>query len=291
MLIVFSQQYHAALILLHEPFAVHGVKQPQGSRPTALESCLENGISIARIFMHSRRRFDVRRSFINAMQHAGLAASALITSLAFLKNPQKRSSAMRHLLFMSTILQELAQTYRPAMRMHKVVDTVLKQAELGAGYIGLEQDFRYDEDRGQHIPVRRDSSSIEERTAPQTTSKRRMVEQFQFAEGDRRGLGDVVSDTLHSDSLDDSVDALLQNVSVQGALYNRAASSETCHDKLGVDQGSRPSAMGAQEQQWSQYPLTEPFHPSLADWEQLSSFPENMEMPDMASPFKFMSRY
>jgi hypothetical protein len=190
---------------------------------------------------------------------------------------------MRHLTFRSTILRELAQTYRPAMHMHSVVDTTLKETQWETGYRRLEQDFRRGGEGGRHIPARRDSSNLEDRTASQTTNKRRRVEQFQSTEGASRATRGEISETIDPITFDDSVESFF-NMGTQPSLYNRAPSNESVKEIFSLDQGSSSSATGGPEQQWPQHSLTKTFEP-LVDWEQLSCFPESMEMQGMAFPF------
>lgn len=283
-LTIYSQQYHVALIFLHGPFAEQVNERPQGSKQSHLESCLDNGISIARIFMHSHRRFDLRRSFITAMQHAGVAASALITSLAIVKDPQRRYNAMSHLLFLSRILQELAETYYFAIRMHKVVDKVLQQTEWKIEYESLRQEFAGDQKSERHIPVRRDSSSIENGPTSLTTIKRRRVRQIQSADGDHQDQGPIITRTSDSCTLDDNLDIFLQNVHTPGVQFSEATPSRSAQDGFVSVQGSGANEMEAEEQSKDQYPFIDDFDSSLVDWEQFSTWPENIGTGEIAFP-------
>jgi hypothetical protein len=74
------QQYHAALILLHRPFALY--EEPSGSDSEDHNStdnhfsalsrtvCTKHAIRVARIFWQHRQRFDNKQIFVTGLQHA-----------------------------------------------------------------------------------------------------------------------------------------------------------------------------------------------------------------------------
>ena len=207
-----SQQYHTALVFLYRPFIEYDNWSPHGTIRDPVESILENGITIARIFMQSSRQYDVRQSFVTAMQHAGVAVSALITSLAYVNDPERRYTAMRHLLFMYTILQELAYTYRHALDMHKVVATVLQQTEWENEYRTLEQKFKRDQESAPHIPARRGSCNIENKTDTQMMNKRRMVTPPRSSDQSLHIRGTTISGAPAADPVNESLNAFPRSV-------------------------------------------------------------------------------
>jgi hypothetical protein len=73
------QQYHAALILLHRPFAMYEEPNTNDEDNNAPDNhfsalsrtvCTKHAIRVARIFWHHRQRFDTKQIPVTAMQHA-----------------------------------------------------------------------------------------------------------------------------------------------------------------------------------------------------------------------------
>jgi hypothetical protein len=226
------------------------------------------------------------------MQHAGVAATALITALAVISDPEKRYSAMRHLLFMSTILQELAYSYRHALRMCKVVETVLKQTEWDDEYRRLEQRFKPEQENGLHIPARRDSSNVENTTEARFMNKRSKFGQFRSPELDARSQSEAISATPRRGSTDDNINTFLNNMNAQSTQHScpQASSSRSNVHECSTFHGTNSSS-GAQSegQQWSESALfTEKFDSFLGDWEQLSGRPETAETEEYHFPFPFI---
>lgn len=129
--------------MLHRPFidqaGLGDYSSSYTSRSTPLlnpaDVCLESGLQLARIFEVSRTRFDVRQSFIMAMQQAGTGVIALIEGIARSGSARERQKPMRHLLFLRSVLYELGHVYQHASRMSRVVDMVLEES-------GWEAEFR-----------------------------------------------------------------------------------------------------------------------------------------------------
>jgi hypothetical protein len=85
------QQYHAALILLHRPFAMY--EEPgggdednnaPGNHFSALSRtvCTKHAIRVAKIFWHHRQRFDTRQIPVTGLQHAVSLLSNVYSSLS-----------------------------------------------------------------------------------------------------------------------------------------------------------------------------------------------------------------
>ena len=74
------QQYHAALILLHRPFAMYedpnvGEEDTNSSTDNHFSAlsravCTKQAIRVAKIFWHHRQRFDTKQIPITGLQHA-----------------------------------------------------------------------------------------------------------------------------------------------------------------------------------------------------------------------------
>lgn len=172
------QQYHAALILLHRPFAMYEEPAASDSEDSggggpdnhfsALSRtvCTKHAIRVARIFWQHRQRFDTRQIFVTGLQHAGTAATALVAALAFLKDASDRSNNMQYLECLSAALQDMAYTYQPAERMFIVLQAVL--AELR----GTPGDFSNNFRGKGIIPARRGSTNVDDLDPPSFTNKR-----------------------------------------------------------------------------------------------------------------------
>jgi hypothetical protein len=98
------QQYHAALILLHRPFALY--EEPSGSDSEDSNSpdnhfsalsrtvCTKHAIRVARIFWQHRQRFDNKQIFVTGLQHA-VSSTFEPTKLNTNKLPGHRSDSTR----------------------------------------------------------------------------------------------------------------------------------------------------------------------------------------------------
>ena len=169
-----SQQYHSALVLLYRPFVNYKSVGAFGSWHDPLTSLFERGVCITQAFIQSAHRYSIRQSFITALQHAGAAISAFITILVYVKDRKKRYYAMRYLLFMSRILEELSHTYRHALHMHRLVLEMSQQKEWFNEYQNLDEEFKHDCEDLQHFTVDGYNSSTEN-TEPKPMKKRRKV--------------------------------------------------------------------------------------------------------------------
>lgn len=178
------QQYHAALILLHRPFALY--EEPNGSDSEDSNSpdnhfsalsrtvCTKHAIRVARIFWQHRQRFDNKQIFVTGLQHAGTAATALVAALAFIKDANDRHNNMQYLECLSAALQDMAETYQPAERMHVVLQAVL--AELRGTPPSNMNNFH--RAKGVIVPARRASTSVEDMEPPAFTKRRQVARAY-----------------------------------------------------------------------------------------------------------------
>lgn len=154
------QQYNAALILLHRPFARYDSTDDTDTQGVDLLDlhfsrasraiCTKSGmltilnpsyrmltimyclaIAIARIFWEHRRKFDGKVIFSIAMQHAGVAAMALIAALAYLPDAATRNSNMLYLEVLHAALQDMSYSLQVAERMVTVLNAVMIELRGG----------------------------------------------------------------------------------------------------------------------------------------------------------------
>lgn len=118
-------------------------------------------ITLARIFWEHRRKFDGKVIFSIGMQHAGVAAMALIAALAYMPDAAARNNNMQYLEVLHAALQDMAHCYQPAERMVSVLNAVM--TELRGGPISANH---------ANVPGRRASVSLEPERG---LSKRRQV--------------------------------------------------------------------------------------------------------------------
>jgi hypothetical protein len=172
------QQYHAALILLHRPFAMYEEPSSDGQEGQVSDNhfsalsrtvCTKHAIRVARIFWQHRQRFETRHCFITGLQHAGTAATALVAALAYIKDSNDRHNNMQYLDCLTSALQDLAYTYQPAERMFLVMQAVT--AELRGNPLDAD-GFR--KPQSVMVPARRPSTTVEDMEPP-TFAKRRHV--------------------------------------------------------------------------------------------------------------------
>ncbi|QDS70192.1 hypothetical protein FKW77_006514 [Venturia effusa] len=173
------QQYHAALILLHRPFAMY--EEPSGPDSEDSHSpdnhfsalsrtvCTKHAIRVARIFWQHRQRFDTKQICVTGLQHAGTAATALVAALAFIKDANDRNNNMQYLECLSASLQDMSQTYQPAERMFLVLQAVLTELR-GAP----DDNNNFHRPKGVMVPARRSSTCVDDMDPP-TFTKRRQV--------------------------------------------------------------------------------------------------------------------
>lgn len=176
------QQYHAVLILLHRPFARYNdPNDPETEEISALDShfskasrgiCTKSAVVMARIFWQHRQRFDGKKIFCIGMQHADLAATALIAALAYIPNEADRTNNLSYLEVLHAALQDMAHAYSPAERQAKVLDAVM--IELRGGPISPGKTIG---STSSTIPARRSSTAVDAESRPimkrRTTDKPR----------------------------------------------------------------------------------------------------------------------
>lgn len=163
------QQFHAALILLHRPFARYDeAAETETEEVSSLHHhfslasrgiCTKSAITIARIFWQHRQKFDGKYIFSIGMQHAGVAAMALVAALAYIPDAAARNDNMQYLEVLHAALEDMSHLNQPAERMVSVLNAVMTELRGGpivSHHAGLQS--------------RRASISLE---AEQSTSKRR----------------------------------------------------------------------------------------------------------------------
>ncbi|KAE9991079.1 hypothetical protein EG327_000551 [Venturia inaequalis] len=177
------QQYHAALILLHRPFAMY--EEPSGSDSEDSHSpdnhfsalsrtvCTKHAIRVARIFWQHRQRFDTKQICVTGLQHAGTAATALVAALAYIKDANDRNDNMQYLECLSASLQDMSQTYQPAERMFLVLQAVLSELR------GTPDDTsNLHRPNGVVIPARRTSTCVDDMEPPAFTKRRQVARAY-----------------------------------------------------------------------------------------------------------------
>lgn len=190
-----SQQYHSALVLLHRPFVNYKSIGGFGTQHDPLSLLFEHGVYIAQAFIQSAHQYNIRKSFITALQHAGAAISAFITILVYLKDRKKRYFAMRYLLFMSTMLEELSYTYQHALHMHSLVLEMSQQKDWINEYQNLDKEFKHDCEDLRHLTVDRWNSDTE-KTQCEPMNKRRKFNSKNLPSVD----DGVIDDSVNSDT-------------------------------------------------------------------------------------------
>lgn len=177
------QQYHAALILLHRPFAMY--EEPSGSDSEDSHSpdnhfsalsrtvCTKHAIRVARIFWQHRQRFDTKQICVTGLQHAGTAATALVAALAYIKDANDRNDNMQYLECLSASLQDMSQTYQPAERMFLVLQAVLSELR------GTPDDTNnLHRPNSVVIPARRSSTCVDDMEPPAFTKRRQVARAY-----------------------------------------------------------------------------------------------------------------
>jgi hypothetical protein len=89
--------------------------------------CFETAIQVARITQCHRKRFNTSRIFVTGMQHAGTAATALIASIARIKDPLEQVYPLQHLRILTDSLKDMAYIYRPAVHMLNVLEQTIHE--------------------------------------------------------------------------------------------------------------------------------------------------------------------
>ncbi len=167
------QQYHCSLILLHRPWARYEDPNPPSSEHEQGDDsiddnhafmsrsiCTRQAVRISRIFWHHRQRFDTRRIFVTGIQHAGTAATALVSALAFIKNPSDRKKNLPYLECLTSALQDMSSTYQPAASMSSILQAVMLELEnANANCKPSSPDIRHQNNSVSMIPARRESAA------------------------------------------------------------------------------------------------------------------------------------
>lgn len=181
------QQFHAALILLHRPFARYDESEDTETEEVgsldhhfsraSRAICTKSAITMARIFWQHRQLFDGKVIFCIGMQHAGVAAMALIAALAYMPDAAARNNNMQYLEVLHAALQDMSHGYQPAERMVSVLNAVM--TELRGGPIspnhvnpGRRASVSLDSERG--VAKRRQMKRASQSAAmppPATTSR------------------------------------------------------------------------------------------------------------------------
>ncbi|KIW17949.1 hypothetical protein PV08_05144 [Exophiala spinifera] len=106
------QQYHTILILLHKPFATFdsylgGTRSGSSSSlETSLKGhcvvhcrskCLDHAMSVSRILNKSHSRSKELPTFVTGIEHASIAAAALVASLLCMSDAKERIKPLKHL--------------------------------------------------------------------------------------------------------------------------------------------------------------------------------------------------
>lgn len=78
-------------------------------------------MKLAQIFARLRLRFDIRKVYFSAVQHAGTAATALINGLSLIEDPAERVTPLQHLQTLYKALQDMSLVYQPADHMSRVL--------------------------------------------------------------------------------------------------------------------------------------------------------------------------
>jgi hypothetical protein len=142
-LIIYSSQYHTALILLHRPFVKYGESQAEiQTREADSERvnhftmlsrtvCGDNAKRVASIFKRYRERFDLTQVFVTGLQHCGTAATALMAEIVIQSNHIERKELLGRLTCLKQTLTLMSKTYQPAVLMSSVVDHFIKDCQRG----------------------------------------------------------------------------------------------------------------------------------------------------------------
>lgn len=93
------------------------------------EVCIENAISVARIFERHHRRFEIRFIYFSAVQHAGTAATALIDGIRHMSDPEERAEPLHNLRVLTQALHGMSPIYQPAERMSHLLEHVFERPD------------------------------------------------------------------------------------------------------------------------------------------------------------------
>ncbi|KAK4182417.1 hypothetical protein QBC35DRAFT_172478 [Podospora australis] len=145
------QQFHVCMILLHRPWAKYGPLVPDSVVATrytpdtathlrdslgtfphhdnraslSRSMCTQHAVRVARIFWQHRQRFDGTKIGLEAIQHAGTAALALMAALAHKSAELDHQSNLKYLQVVSSAIYDMSHAYQPAARMYSLLKTML----------------------------------------------------------------------------------------------------------------------------------------------------------------------
>ncbi|KAH8680029.1 fungal-specific transcription factor domain-containing protein [Tricladium varicosporioides] len=143
-LYLLHQQYHTVFILLHRSSAnldlqIMGHRSPDylsSSSQLSRDICLHHSIQIAEIFREHRKRFDTKRIFVTAIQHAGSAVITLMSEITHAQKFETQRELLDHVKSLHQALIDMAETYEPTSRMAAITKTFLKDFGIGLGESG-----------------------------------------------------------------------------------------------------------------------------------------------------------
>ncbi|KIW36736.1 uncharacterized protein PV06_11032 [Exophiala oligosperma] len=261
---IMHQQYHSALVLLYRPFVNSKSVRALGTRHDPLSLLLEHGVCIAQAFVQSAHQYNIQQSFISSLQHAGTAISAFITTLVYLEDRKKRYSAMRYLLFMSTMLEELSHTYQHALHMHRLVLEVSQQREWINEYQSLDAEFNQDFEDLRHFTVKL-GSPTSENTQPGPMNKRRKLNSPNLSGVDDGTIDDSTNSNTFCTTWATASSRVshVQRLSGSAGQESLKPARESCSPDERCDKNGKTSECF----------LAESFDISTEDWENLPILP------------------
>jgi len=92
---------------------------------------------------------------LDADNHQGTAATALVAALAYIKDPNDRNNNMQYLECISAALNDMALTYQPAERMAVVLRAVMVELRGES----INNDFELYRSKSALVPARRGSTT------------------------------------------------------------------------------------------------------------------------------------
>ena len=128
--------------------------------------CFEAAIQVARITQCHRKRFNSSRIFVTGMQHAGTAATALIASIARLKDPMEQVYSLQHLRILTDSLKDMAYIYRPAEHMFNVLEQTIHDFDWNMDHLTDPSTCT----PSHHQSSSRETSSTESQATPQDST-------------------------------------------------------------------------------------------------------------------------
>lgn len=93
----------------------------------ARQLCLENAVRVAEIVSLYTKQFNIRNLFGTTMQHAGTAVSILVAHVSSGKDSTEQDKYSTHITTLRGCLSGMGETYAPAQKMSKVLESILRQ--------------------------------------------------------------------------------------------------------------------------------------------------------------------